>query len=160
MRILPENLFEGRSNNNSQTAGIGECPATDRDSTVDWNVDKPNFPELPADEPSVLEGRGEGSEECRHDEDNSESTPSSKARWREHFPRQAGRALRRELTIFELLHNAQVARGDSIWGEFLDEGDWEFAQWILKSGTTHSSTNELLDLKKVSKIFIVEYRTY
>jgi hypothetical protein len=59
-----------------------------------------------------------------------------------------------------LLHNAQVARGESIWGAFLDEGDWDFAWWILKSGITHASTDKLLGLKKVSKMLIVEYRTY
>jgi hypothetical protein len=42
---------------------------------------------------------------------------------------------------------------------FSDEGDWDFARWILKSGTTHASTDELLELKKVSQIFIVEYIT-
>jgi hypothetical protein len=62
--------------------------------------------------------------------------------------------------MFESLHNTQVARGESIWGQFADEGDWEFAQWILKSGTTHTSTDELLDLKKVSKKIIFEYRTH
>jgi hypothetical protein len=62
--------------------------------------------------------------------------------------------------MFESLCNAQVARGESIWGQFADEGDWEFAQWILKSGTTHTSTDELLDLKKVSKKIIFEYRTH
>jgi hypothetical protein len=56
--------------------------------------------------------------------------------------------------MFDCLRKAQVARGESIWGAFLDEGDWEFARWILESGTTHASINELLDLKKVSKCVI------
>jgi hypothetical protein len=111
----------------------------------------PDEPELPGDEPGPP-----ANEPYRCDEDN---TPS-KARWREDFPHQAGRGLRREPTVFESLRDAQVARGESIWGMFLDEGDWEIAQWILKSGTTHASTNELLELKKVSKRFINEYRTY
>jgi hypothetical protein len=152
--ILPQGLFEGRSNDNNQIAGIlGEHPATYSEPSVDWNVDKPNCPEPPADEPLGLE-------EHEGDEDNSESTPPSKARWREYFPRQAGQGLRRGPTTFESLHNAQVARGESIWGKFSDEGDWEFAQWIVESGTTHTSTNELLELKKVSKRFIVKCMTY
>ena len=62
--------------------------------------------------------------------------------------------------MFELLHNAQVTRQESIWGPFSDEGDWDFARWILTSGTTHASTNKLLELKKVSKMTVVDYRTY
>src|SRR5258708_18576574 len=58
------------------------------------------------------------------------------------------------------LHNNQVYRGESIWGRFTDEGDWDFAWWILKSGTTHSNTNELLELTKVSKPLDVDYGTY
>lgn len=62
--------------------------------------------------------------------------------------------------MFESLRNVQVTRGDSIWGMFLDEGDWDFARWILKSGITHASTDALLELKKVSKIFVVENGTF
>ena len=119
------------------------------------SVDKPNFPDVPALEPLFLEERGE---EGHRDEDNSESRP--KARWWEYFPHQAGRGLRREPTMFESLRNAQVERGEPIWGTFSDEGDWEFARWILNSGTTHASTDELLELKKVSKTPVVEYRAY
>ena len=43
---------------------------------------------------------------------------------------------------------------------FSDEGDWEFARWILELGMTHAYTNELLELKKVSKTFVVECTTY
>ena len=60
--------------------------------------------------------------------------------------------------MFEALRNAQVARGESVWWPFSDEKDWELGRWILKSGTTQASTNELLQLKKVSKFFLVEYR--
>lgn len=72
VRIFPraQSLFEGRSNDDNQTAGIGEHLATD--PSVDWNVHKPKFPELPADEPLVLEEHRGG-----HDEDNSDNTPSS-----------------------------------------------------------------------------------
>ena len=66
-----------------------------------------------------------------HDEDEDHRTPPSSARWRENFPYPAGRGLRRELTMFETLHNAQVTRGESIWGKFSDEGDWNVARWIL-----------------------------
>ena len=52
--------------------------------------------------------------------------------------------------MFKTLHNAQVTRGESIWGKFSDEGDWNVAQWILDSGTTHAATNKLLKLEKVS----------
>jgi len=93
MHILSQNLSEGHSKDNDQMAGIGEHPATDRDLNVDWHVDKPNFPELPVDEALVLD---EGQEE-----------------W----------GLCRELTMFESLRNAQVAKGESIWGMFLDESD-------------------------------------
>ena len=63
--------------------------------------------------------------------------------------------------MFESLHFAQVARVEPIWGMLSDEGDWEFAHWIvLKSGITHALADELLELKKVSKMFIVEYTTY
>jgi hypothetical protein len=154
--ILPQNLSEGHSKDNDQTAGIGERPATDRDLNADWHVDKPNFPELPVDEALVLD---EGQEECRHDEDDSESTPSFNARWCKAYP-QAGRGLRRELTMFESLRNAQVAKGESIWGMFSDESDWDFGKWIIKSETTQGSTNELLEMKKVSKKVVAEYRTY
>ena len=64
----------------------------------------------------------------------------------------------REPTMFESLCNTQVTRGESVWGSFSDEKDWELGQWILKSGTIQASMNELLQLKKVSKIFLVEYR--
>jgi hypothetical protein len=57
--------------------------------------------------------------------------------------------------MFEYLHRAQVARGESIWGMFVDEADWDFARWILKSGITHASTDKLLELKKVSKCVVV-----
>ena len=97
----------------------------------------------------------DGGEEGHHDEDdsrlNGESAPSSKTRWKKHFPHRAGQGLRKELTAFELLRNTQVTKGESIWGAFMDEGDWAVARWILKSGITHASTNELLELKKVSK---------
>ena len=52
--------------------------------------------------------------------------------------------------MFKTLHNAQVIRGESIWGKFSDEGDWNVAQWILDSGTTHAAINKLLKLEKVS----------
>jgi len=52
--------------------------------------------------------------------------------------------------MFKSLRNAQVTQGESIWGMFMDEEDWDFVQWILKLGTTCASTNELLLLKKVS----------
>ena len=151
--ILPRapSLFKGDSNDDNETAGIGEYPATETQA----RTDKPNFPELPADEPPVLVEHGEG-----YDKDNHENTPSFKARWREYFPCRAGQALRRQPTTFELLRNAQVARGESIWGMFSDEGDWKFARWILESGTTQASTDELLKLKKVSERFVVEYTTY
>jgi hypothetical protein len=125
---------------NDQTAGIGEHPA------MDWNADAPYIPE-PDDEPPVLEEHaGEN-----QDEDHDDGNPSSKPRWRDYFPHPAGQGTRKEPTAFESLRNAQVARGESIWGMFTDEGDWDFARWILKSGTTHASTDELLELKKVSQ---------
>ena len=62
--------------------------------------------------------------------------------------------------MFESLCNAQVARGESIWGSFSDEGDWDFARCIVESGITHASINELLELKKVSKRFVAKYTTY
>jgi hypothetical protein len=101
----------------------------------------------------VLEEGGEEPHQHRGDEDDSENTPSqsSNARWREDFPQHAGQGIRRELTMFESLSIAQATGGESIWGAFSDEGDWDFARWILKSGTTHASTNELLELKKVSQ---------
>jgi hypothetical protein len=86
---------------------------------MDWNVDNPNFPELPADEPPVVEEHREDLE-YHYNEDDSESTPSSKARWQEYFPHQAGQGLRREPTMFESLRITQVARGESIWGMFSD----------------------------------------
>jgi hypothetical protein len=124
---------------------------------VDWNVDKAISPEIPADEALVLE---ESEEESHRDKDDTGSIPSFNARWHEAFPHQAGRGLRRELTTFESLRNAQVTRGESIWGSFSDEGDWEVAQWILDNGTTRASTNKLLGLKKVSKKLIAEDWTY
>src|SRR5260370_26024501 len=60
--------------------------------------------------------------------------------------------------MVEALRNTQVARGESVWWPCSDEKDWELGWWILKSGTTQASTNELLQLKKVSKFFLVEYR--
>jgi hypothetical protein len=63
--------------------------------------------------------------------------------------------------MFESLRAAQVARGESIWGLFSDEGDWEMAQWIIRSGTSHTSTNDLLGLKKVSIVRVTgKYSTY
>jgi hypothetical protein len=53
--------------------------------------------------------------------------------------------------MFELLHIAQVTNRESIWGPFTDVGDWNFAWWILWSGTTHTSMDKLLDLEKVSQ---------
>ena len=70
--------------------------------------------------------------------------------WREKFPYSAGQGIQQEPTIFKSLHNAQVTWGESIWEMFMDERDWDFVQWILKSGTTCASTNKLLLLKKVS----------
>ena len=97
------------------------------------------------DEPMVFE---EYDMEAPPDDENG---PLSSARWREDFSPQSGVGLRREATMFEHMRNAQVAGGESIWGLFSDEGDWSFAQWILKSRTTATSTNELLNLKKVSR---------
>ena len=87
------------------------------------------------------EHEGDG---CRH-------TQSSPAQWQEDFPRQAGWCLCQEPTVFESQRKAQVARGESIWGKFSNEGDWTFARWILKSGTSQAYTNELLDIETVSK---------
>jgi hypothetical protein len=156
--IPPQNLLDSHSEDDNETAETGERLGTNRDSSVDWNVDT-RFPEPLDNEALVLE-ESEDEDECRRDENNSESLPSSNARWREDFPHQAGQRLRRELTVFESLRKAQVARGESIWGMFTDKGDWEFAQWILNTGTTHASTNKLLDLEKVSQKSIVEYWTY
>ena len=81
-----------------------------------------------------------------------------KAQWREYYSSQARWGLCQEPTMFETLHSSQVAKGESIWGRFLDKGDWEVAQWIVELGMTHTLTNKFLELKKVSKIFIVESR--
>jgi hypothetical protein len=115
---------------------------------MDQDVDAPFFPEPPADDP-VLEGYeanqdnelGEGQDEVHN------NTSSSKPRWRDSFPHPAGKAIRKEPTAFRSLHDAQVAGGRSIWGAFSDEGDWDFAQWILRSGITHASIDDLLELK-------------
>jgi hypothetical protein len=117
-----------------------------------------SIPDLPVDEPVQVDLEEHG-EEGRPAEDTNEVT-QSKARWQEHFPHQAGHRLRREPTMFESLHNAQINSGESIWGMFLDEGDWEVAQWIVKTGTTQADANEFLKLKKVSKQIIVKRRTY
>jgi len=74
VHIPPQDLFEGCSDDD-HTPGIGEQPATDRDPDVDLNVDKPSFPELPGDEPLVIEEQGE---ECHHNKDDNDSTPLSK----------------------------------------------------------------------------------
>jgi len=128
-------------NDGNATATIEEHPI------IDWNVDAPQNPE-PVDEPHVQEEHEEN-----QDEDHSKETPSATPRWRDNFPRPAGQVIRRESTAFESLRKAQVDRGNSIWGTFSNEGDWEFALWILKSGTTHAATDELLELKTVSQIF-------
>jgi hypothetical protein len=118
-----------------------------------------HLPEVPVDEPIDLEEGGQGGRpSC--DKDDSEDILSPKARWREYFPRCAGQALRREPTMFESMRNTQVAQNQSIWGRFSDEGDWEIARWIVESGTTHTSTNDLLELKTVSKQIIVKCTTY
>lgn len=137
-----------------QTEGLGitEHVAIDRDG------DAPYFPEPPAihDDP-VLEMHGESQAE----DDGVTPSKGPKPRWRDHFPHPAGRRLRREPTAFESLLDAQVAQGGSIWGKFSDEDDWNFARWILRSGTTHTSTDDLLELKKVSRRkIVIEYKTY
>jgi hypothetical protein len=113
----------------------------------DRNADAHHFLEPPADEPPILEERGENQGEDHDDRTSSASKP----RWRDDFPHPAGQGIRREPTAFESLRDAQIARGESIWGVFLNEGDWALARWILKSGTTHTSTDELLELKTVSQ---------
>lgn len=136
---------------------------TETRAWVSWNIDNLNFPELQAEENFMMDiVPEEYREEHRCDDNNSETTPPStgKIRWREYFPRQAGQGLRKEPTSFESLRNAQVDKRESIWGAFMDEGDWDFARWILTSGITHASIDELLKLKKVSKMLVVEYRTY
>lgn len=85
------------------------------------------------------------------DNANSGATPLNKPRWRDHFPLPAGQRIKQEATTFELLRNAQVERGDSIWGSFKDKGDWDLACWIVESGTTKTSADQLLDLEKVSQ---------
>ena len=92
----------------------------------------------------------EETEKQKSDEDYSKRSPFTKARWREDFPRPAGVGICQEATAFEILRNAQVAKGESIWGMFKDKGDWELALWILESGTTRTDTDKLLELKKVS----------
>jgi hypothetical protein len=92
----------------------------------------------------------EGTEKQHSDKDNCERSPFTKARWREDFPRPAGVGIRQEATAFEMIRNAQIAKGESIWGMFKDKGDWELALWILESGTTRTATDKLLKLKKVS----------
>ena len=62
--------------------------------------------------------------------------------------------------MFQSMRNAQVAQEESIWGRFSDKGDWEIARWIVELGMTHTSTNNLLELKKVSKRFVLKCTTY
>jgi hypothetical protein len=92
----------------------------------------------------------EETEKQKSDEDYSKRSPLTKARWREDFPRPAGVGIRQEATAFEILHNTQIAQGESIWGTFKDKGDWNLALWILESGTTRTDTDKFLKLKKVS----------
>jgi len=99
-----------------------------------------------AEDPLELE---EHEEEYRPNYTKSDA-PLYPAQWWEKFPYSARRGIRQEPTMFESLCNAQVTQGESIWGMFMDKGDWDFVWWILKSGTTCASTNELLLLKKVS----------
>lgn len=117
IQVEPEDLFDAFNDDNNHAAGI------------------------PADEPN-LEDHGEGH---GRDEDDSDVTLpiAPKARWREYFSHQAGRGLHREPSVFEKIRSSQVAKGESIWGRFSDEGDWEVAQWIVESGTTLASANKL-----------------
>lgn len=151
--MAPNSSFEGCSDGNNQSIGLGERQKV---LNVDRNVDTFYLPgPLPDELPNPEEHQEERhcSEERRQEqrcEDHSESPLSHKARWLEYFPHPAGQGIRRAATAFESLRNTQITRGESIWGKFADEGDWDFARWILKSGTTHASTNKLLELKKVS----------
>ena len=157
MVIPSHNTLKGHSprDNDDWPVGIGQDSAT---NDVLRNANFPDCPEPPANvfeerrgpEETHQDEEGIGPEETHHDEDCHEGIPS-KARWRECFPHPAGVRIRQKATAFELLRNAQVARGQSIWGTFFDEGDWEFARWVLQSGTTHASTDKLLELKKVSQ---------
>ena len=120
------------------------------------NDPDPNFAEPPTDnDPPVLDecgGDGYQPPSCDENISNRPSeSPFAKARWREDFPHQAGQRLRRGLTMFKSQRNAQVTRGESIWGPFLGKGDWNVAQWIIDSGTTQEYTNKLLKLKNVSR---------
>jgi hypothetical protein len=120
-------------------------------------VDEPLNLELDALEPPTIEERASAEPNGWHQETDSDAVHQTKkdllnkARWLEHFPRPAGQHIRREATMFESLRNAQVARGDSIWGSFKDKGDWDLACWIVQSGTTQTSADQLLELEKVSR---------
>lgn len=146
------NLHEGRSEDDNEGCSEDDNEGCSEDDNEGRSEDDnpTNFPELPAHEDRVPEEPESDSEEERFaDEGDSENTPPSKTQWREDFPYEAGQRIRREPTMFEVLHNARVAKGESIWGAFSDKDDWALAQWILKSGTSHALVDELLKLKKV-----------
>ncbi|KAJ7579726.1 hypothetical protein C8J56DRAFT_1006594 [Mycena floridula] len=78
-----------------------------------------------------------------------DSDSEDEARYRENFPGNAGaRLCRRETTFEKLRQERRDAREDG-WAPFASEAEWEFAHWIITSGTSQTDTEKLLKLHLV-----------
>jgi len=68
----------------------------------------------------------------------------------EWYPGVATTVLGRKKTRFESLEAAELESGSSEWAPFRDEGEWEFA-WFLMKNLGQTKIDELLKLSTVSK---------
>ncbi|KAJ7574249.1 hypothetical protein C8J56DRAFT_1126202 [Mycena floridula] len=83
-------------------------------------------------------------------EDEPEEEAEDVARYREDFPGNAGAKLRRGKTTFEKLRQQRKDAGENgNWAPFSSEDEWEFAHWIITSGTSQADTEKLLKLHLV-----------
>ncbi|KAJ7586638.1 hypothetical protein C8J56DRAFT_787323 [Mycena floridula] len=104
----------------------------------------------PASAPLTPEPEEEPPSKRTRIEDEPEEEAEDMARYREDFPGNAGAKLRRGKTTFEKLRQQRKDAGENgNWAPFSSEDEWEFAHWIITSGTSQADTEKLLKLHLV-----------
>jgi hypothetical protein len=55
---------------------------------------------------------------------------------------------------FDEVKACQKKTGTFPWGPFKSQEEWEFVEWAMESGLSHSEINKLVNLKVVSEIIL------
>ncbi|KIL56918.1 hypothetical protein M378DRAFT_16626 [Amanita muscaria Koide BX008] len=127
------------------TETLGDDPESNQPSDVNAdhsavNEDTLPFPIVLDEDPALKRPRHSQQHGC---------PGGQHTQWIELYPGQAGTKIHCAPTAFESLKSQQDSIGASEWGPLQSEADWALAEWVLRSGVSQTSMDELLVLEMV-----------